>query len=165
MEGKVAALALDEAIDACPVVVLATPFLAARDIVTRHDQWSGKTLVDCTNPIGPGFQLLYGYSSSGAEEIASWTEGAHVVKCFNTTGFENMMDPDYGGHRATMFLCGDDDSAKQLATELCEALGFEACDAGPLTHARYLEPLAMLWIHLARVQGHGAGIAFKLLRR
>ena len=44
-------------------------------------------------------------------------------------------------------------------------LGFEPVDAGPLRHARLLEPLAMLWISLAYVQGLGPGITFKLLRR
>jgi sugar phosphate isomerase/epimerase len=37
--------------------------------------------------------------------------------------------------------------------------------AGPLFVARYLEPLAMLWIHLAHVERLGPNIAFKLLKR
>ena len=38
-------------------------------------------------------------------------------------------------------------------------------DAGPLANARLLEPLGLLWIHLAIRQGHGTGIAFRLARR
>jgi predicted dinucleotide-binding enzyme len=38
-------------------------------------------------------------------------------------------------------------------------------DAGPLSEARALEPLALLWIHLAYVQKMGPGIAFRLMRR
>jgi len=44
-------------------------------------------------------------------------------------------------------------------------LGFEAVDAGPLREARCLEPLALLWIHLALKQGLGVNIAFKLMGR
>jgi predicted dinucleotide-binding enzyme len=44
-------------------------------------------------------------------------------------------------------------------------LGFEAVDAGDLKIARLLEPLAMLWIHLANRQKLGLDIAFGLLRR
>ena len=42
--------------------------------------------------------------------------------------------------------------------------GFEVCDAGPLSAARYLEPTAMLWIHLAYQQGLGPNIGFRLVR-
>jgi predicted dinucleotide-binding enzyme len=76
-----------------------------------------------------------------------------------------MARPDYGGQRPTMFLCGDDASAKQVIAGLTEQLGFEPCDCGPLAVARYLEPLAGLWVQLAYSQGLGPDIAFRLLRR
>ena len=66
---------------------------------------------------------------------------------------------------ATMFLCGDDVEAKTMVTQLGEDLGFEMLAPGPLTIARLLEPLAMLWIHLAVFQGLGPDIAFALQRR
>jgi len=38
-------------------------------------------------------------------------------------------------------------------------------DAGPLAAARYLEPFAMTWIHLAYRQGFGRKFAFSIIRR
>ena len=76
-----------------------------------------------------------------------------------------MADPGYDGQKATMFFAGDDHVAKSKAARLAEEIGFEAVDAGPLSHARLLEPMAVLWIFLAHVQGMGTGIAFQLLRR
>jgi predicted dinucleotide-binding enzyme len=38
-------------------------------------------------------------------------------------------------------------------------------DTGELSAARLLEPVAMLWIHLAYRSGFGRNFAFKLLRR
>jgi len=64
-----------------------------------------------------------------------------------------------------MIVCGDDEEAKRVVADLATSMGFEAIDAGPLRIARLLEPLAMLWIHLALVRGMGTGIAFRLLRR
>jgi predicted dinucleotide-binding enzyme len=64
-----------------------------------------------------------------------------------------------------MFVCGDDAARKPAVLRLAEDLGFEAVDAGDLTIARLLEPLAMLWIHLANRQKLGLDIAFGLLRR
>ena len=91
--------------------------------------------------------------------------GARVVKAFNTTGAGNMANPKFGTQAATMFICGDDESAKATVGKLAEELGFEAVDAGPLMAARYLEPLAMLWIHLALKMGWGTNFAFKILKR
>ena len=64
-----------------------------------------------------------------------------------------------------MFIAGDDAGAKATVTELAEALGFDVADTGNLQTARYLEPLAMVWIHLAIVQKQGREFAFKLVKR
>ena len=63
-----------------------------------------------------------------------------------------------------MFVCGNDDAAKQVATDLVSQLGFEAVDAGDLTLARLLEPYALVWIHLALRRGFGTNWAFSLVR-
>ncbi len=65
----------------------------------------------------------------------------------------------------TLLYCGDHAPAKQTVHQLAAELGFDPVDAGPLTLARVLEPLALLWVTLAVRQGLGAGIAFELLRR
>ena len=49
--------------------------------------------------------------------------------------------------------------------KLAEELGFEAVDCGPLSAARYLEPMAMLWIHLCVGLGRGPDFAFKIVKR
>ena len=92
--------------------------------------------------------------------------GARVVRAFNTIGAQHMTDPRFGDQRATMFLCGNDLAAKQAVSTLAPDLGFEPVDTGPLTQARLLEPLAMLWISMAYAYGgQGPKIAFKLLRK
>ena len=47
---------------------------------------------------------------------------------------------------------------------LIEDIGFEAVDTGDLRIARLLEPLAMLWIHLAHAQGLVRDFAFRLVK-
>ncbi len=88
-----------------------------------------------------------------------------MVKCFNTVGAGGLHDARYGDHSASVLVCGDDDEAKQAVTQLAEGIGFEVIDAGPLAEARYIEPLALLWIHLAMRGKYGSKIAVKLLRR
>jgi NADPH-dependent F420 reductase len=158
------AVRVKDAIAGSDVIVLAVPWEAAEGIVKAADL-DGKVLVDATNPIAPGLELALGYDTSAAERIAGWAPGARVVKAFNTIGANNLENPRFGDENATMFVCGDDAGAKAVTSQLAEELGFEVVDAGGLASARLLEPVAMLWIRLALVEGWGRDIAFKLLRR
>jgi predicted dinucleotide-binding enzyme len=151
---------------ACDVVVLATPWDATQSAIQSAGDLKGKVLLDCTNPLLPDLSgMAIGTTTSGGEKVSEWAPGTRVVKVFNTTGFGNMANPIYGTDRNTMLYCGDDSSAKQTAAELAGDLGFDPVDAGPLTQARLLEPLALLWITLALKQGLGLNIAFKLMHR
>lgn len=149
------------------VVVLTTPWGSATEQAIRNcGDLGGKIVFDCTNPLKPDLGgLALGHDTSAAEQVARWASGARVVKIFNTTGSNNMENPDYGGQATTMFYAGDDVAAKQAARQLAGDIGFDPIDAGPLANARLLEPLAMLWIYLAYPGGQGREIAFKLLRR
>lgn len=149
------------------VVVLATPWPATEEAIRSAGNLAGKTVVDCTNPLTPDLSgLAIGTDNSAGEEVARWAAGAKVVKAFNTIGAANFANPHFGAATASMFIAGDDPSAKSAVTRLAAELGFDVVDVGPLRAARFIEPLAMLWIHLAFKQGFGpTGHAFKLLRR
>ena len=109
--------------------------------------------------------IAVGYSDAQISRLEQNLRGARVVKAFNSTGAGNMADTDYGAEKPSMFLCGDDPPAKVTVSHLASELGFEPVDCGPLTSARYLEPLCGLWITLAYKQGLGPDIAFRLVRR
>jgi predicted dinucleotide-binding enzyme len=155
-----------EAIAACDVVILAVPFGAAESIARSVADWQGKVLVDATNPLAPGLAgLAVGTTTSGAEEIAKLAHGARIVKAFNTTGAENMEDSRYPGGTPFMPVCGDDAEARARVVALATLIGFDAVDCGDLKAARYLEPFAMTWIHMAIKLGHGRRFAFARLKR
>jgi len=164
--GKARAASPAEAAAHGEVVLLATPWAAARAALRGAGDLTGKILVDATNPLEPDLSgLALGHTTSAGEEVARWAPGAKVVKAFNTIGAQHMANPRFGTQSASMLICGDDLAAKKTVLALAESLGFDPVDAGPLTQARLLEPLAMLWISLAYAHGHGPDIAFKLLRR
>ncbi len=155
-----------EAIAGADLVILAVPHGATAGIAQSVADWQGKVLVDATNPLAPGLAgLTLGTTTSGAEVLAQQARGARVVKAFNSTGAENMADATYAGGLPMMPVCGDDADARQRVMALATLIGFEAVDMGPLMAARYLEPCAMTWIHLAFRQGMGRRFAFGLLRR
>jgi len=158
--------AINDAIAASDVIILAVPYSGLPGIAQAVPDWQGKILVDATNPLAPGLAgLSLGTTTSGAEELAKMARGARVVKAFNTTGAENMADAAYPGGTPFMPVCGDDAQARQHVMALATLIGFDAVDLGPLSAARYLEPFAMTWIHLALKQGYGRGFAFGVLRR
>jgi hypothetical protein len=157
---------ITEAIAASEVVVLATPWGAAKEVLAGAGNLAGKILIDATNPLLPRLEgLEVGTTTSGGEMVAGWAPGARVVKAFNTVGFNIMASPSFGTAKPVMFYCGDDAAAKQTVRQLAIELGFDAQDAGPLQQARVLEPLALLWISLAMKYGYGREIGFQLLRR
>lgn len=150
------------------VVVLSVPWTQALDALESAGSLKGKVLIDCTNPLKPDMSgLAVGHTTSAAEEVAKAAPGARVVKAFNTTFATVMHSPSrtFGSQRATGFYCGDDSSAKATVSELIKETGLDPLDVGPLMCARYLEPLAMLAMQIAFVQGLGTEMALGLLRR
>jgi predicted dinucleotide-binding enzyme len=97
--------------------------------------------------------------------LADKTE-AELVKCFNSTGFENMANPVYQGQGIDMFMAGDSEKAKQVASQLALDAGFSTCwDFGKGDKVELLEKFALSWINLAIMQGQGRNMAFKVLKR
>ncbi|HUA66161.1 MAG TPA: NADPH-dependent F420 reductase [Alphaproteobacteria bacterium] len=161
-KGKAKAASVPDAVAQSDVVLLATPWEGSRAAL----QSAGNLAVNPVE-ISPAFLekgLLVGHTTSASEQIAQWAKGAKVVKAFNTIGSIHMTNPRFGGQSATMFICGDDADAKKTVKQLSDELGFETVDAGPLKAARLLEPLAMLWMHLA-FGAIGPNFGFKVIRK
>jgi len=155
-----------DAVHSADVVVLATPWNAARAALQSAGNLTDKIVIDCTNPLKEDLSgLVIGHTTSAAEQVAQWAVGVKVCKAFNQTGFQNMANPRFDSDNAVMFVCGDDSNSKKIVLRLAEQIGFEAIDAGELSVARLLEPLAMLWIHLRYKANMGADFAFGILRR
>jgi 8-hydroxy-5-deazaflavin:NADPH oxidoreductase len=62
-------------------------------------------------------------------------------------------------------VASDHDEPKRIVKGLVEDLGFEVLDAGPLSAARLLEPMAMVWIDQAMRFGMASDRAWALLNR
>lgn len=155
-----------EAAAAAEVILLATPFSAMVDVAAGlSDHVAGKPVIDATNPVGMtdhGLDLVTSGGPSAAERLQAALPASHVVKCFNQIGAEFMADPDRLSVRPVMFAAGDDPAARQTALALATEAGFEAVSAGPLSNARHLEHLAMLWIWSAMKGDLGRRFGFAL---
>ncbi|HQX31866.1 MAG TPA: hypothetical protein PLE71_17805, partial [Flavobacteriales bacterium] len=54
-------------------------------------------------------------------------------------------DPNFAEGRPTMFICGNNEAAKETVTALLADFGWDAEDMGGVEAARAIEPLCMLW--------------------
>ena len=156
---------VQESVIGADAILVALPWAAAEEALTGLDVGNA-VVMDATNPLAASArEMANDPDLSGGELIRNWTGSPLVVKAFNTTGSGNMVNPAYDPQRPMMPVAGDDESAKEVAIDLANEIGFEGIDAGPLSAGRDLEHLAMLWIRLAYPLGNGPDIAFALERR
>jgi predicted dinucleotide-binding enzyme len=154
---------VQEAVASAEVILLAIPAPAAAEAARGLGETRGKVIIDAMNIVmGRGPE---GYSST-ADAILANTSTRDVVKCFNTTGYNNIMNSDYHGIHLDVFTCGDSTRGKKVAIQLAMDAGFAACyDVGGNDKFQLMEQFAFFWINLAMFQGLGREIGFKLLKR
>jgi len=159
-----------EAAAAGEVLVVATSWVGTENAIRLADpkNFAGKVVIDVTNPLAmrPNAppSLAVGYTDSAGEHVQRWLPQAHVVKAFNIVGNAHMFRPQFPGGPPDMFIAGNSAPAKQTVTDILTAFGWEVIDVGGIESARYLEPLAMLWITYG-LRTNTWNHAFKLLRR
>ncbi|MBK7869039.1 MAG: NAD(P)-binding domain-containing protein [Ignavibacteriales bacterium] len=153
---------INEAIKSSEVVLFSTPPAVAIEIAQSNPELRDKIVIDATNSV---FMKPAPYKTA-YEGIKVVTGCENIVKCFNSTGFENMKDPMYHGEGIDMFCAGNSRKAKEIATQLAKEIGFSECyDFGGDDKVELLEQFALCWINLAIIQKHGRDIAFKLIKR
>jgi hypothetical protein len=137
------------------IVVLAVPYSALSDIVSRRaDQLGGRIVVDITNPVN--FEtfdsLTVAADGSAAAELAAALPSSRVLKAFNTTFAGTLASGTVGDLVTTVLVAGDDADAKSALTAVVTAGGLRAIDTGALSRARELESVGFLQITLAAAE-------------
>jgi 8-hydroxy-5-deazaflavin:NADPH oxidoreductase len=167
-KGSVSSLA--EAAQAADIVVLAVKGSGAEEAVAACGAGlAGKTVLDATNPIAdapPTNGVLSYFTTldhSLMERLQKKAPTAHFVKAFSSVGNVFMVNPNFGGIRPTMFICGNDKDAKAETRTILDQFGWDTEDLGAVEAARAIEPLCILWC-LPGLIGGGWNHAFKLLR-
>lgn len=156
---------IPEAIAKAEVIILALPAMAVTSVAPLL-VGTDKVVIDATNTVMgdvSGHKNAFDY-------LMAHCNISHLVKCFNSTGAENMANPAYTVNgevvKLDMFCAGDSAEGKAIATELALAAGFGTCyDFGGNDKVELLEKFALAWINLAIFQKHGREMGFKLLKR
>jgi len=123
------------------VVVLSVPWRLIDEVLRDAGELAGKVLVDTTNQFGAGGVERLPEGLTAARVNAGRMPGARVVKAFNTltSGFQASQSGRPGAP-VVIFLCGDDEPAKEIVGALIRDAGFAPCDLGGLDAAAPMEP-------------------------
>lgn len=115
----------------------------------------GKVLVDVSNPLdfskGMPPTLTVANTDSLGEQIQAAFPETKVVKALNTLTAPLMGNPRALPEDHTVFVAGNDGSAKEAVHGLLREFGWkdaEIVDAGDITAARGLEAWLLLWTRL-----------------
>ena len=153
------------------IVILATKGTAALNALELAGKanLSDKIIIDTTNPIAdmpPVNGVLTFFTElndSMMERLQNAFPEAHFVKAFISIGGSLMINPDFGTEKPSMFICGNNQEAKDEVAEICKLFGFEPEDMGAVEAARAIEPLCMLWC-IPGFRENNWNHAFKLLK-
>lgn len=154
------------------IVVLAVKGTVAADAIglCGADALAGKVVIDATNPIADAppvkgvLSYFTGPNESLMERLQAAAPKALFVKAFSCVGNAHMINPDFGGSKPTMFICGDDADAKGKVTAILDQFGWDTEDMGTVEAARAIEPLCILWC-LPGFRKNQWSHAFKLLKK
>ncbi len=161
-----------EAAKSGELVVLAVKGTVAPEALRAAGQanLSGKVIIDATNPIADAapvngvLKFFTSHDESLMERLQREFAAARFVKAFNSVGNSLMINPIFKAGKPTMFICGNDDAAKQTVRGILDQFGWETADMGKAEAARAIEPLCMLWCNPGFLRNEWSH-AFKLLRQ
>jgi 8-hydroxy-5-deazaflavin:NADPH oxidoreductase len=152
-------------------IVLATAWSGTENAIsiTGKENFSGKILIDVTNPLdfsqGSPPKIAVSFDNSGAQHIQKWLPDAKVVKAFNIINAHTMINPKYEEGDPDLFIAGNDGKAKEEVASIAKQLGWiNIIDLGDLSEAIWLETLTMLWVHYG-FKFNNWTHAFKLLKK
>ena len=128
------------------VIVTAMPWSGLEPALTlvgaAEGSLSGKTVIDCTNPIDFTTGRMLFETGSAAELVATIATGAHVVKALHLyagTGWPFTGDRSLA---PIVAVCGDDATALEQTTLLIGDLGARVAVLGRLDASRQAEEAA-----------------------
>lgn len=154
------------------MIVLAVKGKVASEALTLAGMGNlaGKIVIDACNPIEDApptngvLRFFTDLNESLMEKLQHQFTEAHFVKAFNSVGAGRMINPKFAEGKPTMFICGDNQAAKQQVAEINNQFGWETADMGTSEAARAIEPLCMLWCIPGFVKNQWTH-AFKLLTK
>jgi hypothetical protein len=154
---------LKEAIRDCQYFILASPLPVLRKRAPDFPELEDRIVVDATPALDPDPDQPL---ESGTLELRRLCRGGRFVKAFNTVGASVLSDSRFDSPaRPVMPICGEDETALEKVSILCDDLGFQAAVLGGLEWSPQLDAMARIWTQLSRSQSFGSHFGWSILTR
>ena len=132
--------------DSADVVVVAVAWSGLQSALMLADapagSLSGKTVIDCTNPVDYATGRMLPAAGSAADLVARLSPGAHVVKALHLFAGASWPFTGETAVSPVVAICGDDANALGHTAELITDLGGRTAVLGGLDSARQAEEVA-----------------------
>jgi 8-hydroxy-5-deazaflavin:NADPH oxidoreductase len=147
-----------DAARAADLVVIAVPGDQADALVDDLGAvLRGRPVIDTTNELTPHAQALNHLNALVAA-------GAVAFRALNSTGWEQMAQPKFGGERCDMPYAGPDGTARTVVETAIADLGFRPIWLGDGPEAVAIaDALARLWFQLVFTRGWNRRLGLRLL--
>ncbi len=138
------------------VIVLAIPGRVVEEMLDAHAAlFAGKIVIDATNQVTTPVM-------SSLEAIAAKAPTALVYRAFNSLGWENFEQPQFGDTQADHFFCGPAGESQSIVARLIADIGLQPIYLGGPEQAPLLDAMTRLWFTLVNRQ-QTRHLAFKVL--
>jgi predicted dinucleotide-binding enzyme len=123
------------------VVMLSVPWRLVPQALEQAGSLDDRIVIDTTNQYGAGGLEALPEGLTAAQVNQRRMPGARLVKAFNTltAGFQASQAGRPAADRVVLFMCGDDEAAKEIVARLIRDAGFEPADVGGLADAAVME--------------------------
>src|SRR5436305_1625680 len=128
-----------KAIEATDLVVFAVPWDAIDEALAQAGPLDDRIVIDTTNQYGQTAMPPAGQTA--AQFNARRMPGARYTKSFNTltSAFQAEAADRTGDERVVQWICGDHAEAKNVVSDLIEAMGYQPVDLGGTADCEVME--------------------------
>ncbi len=144
------------------VIVLATKGQGAQEALSEAGKLDGKIVLDITNPLDfskGGLPTLFASNDTSlGEQLQAAFPNVYFVKSLNTMYNGLMVNPRALGEDSTVFVSGNDATAKGVVVGILKEFGWkdsEILDLGDITTARGTESLLPIWLRVYSATKNG----------
>ena len=152
--------AVADALASAEVVLMAVLGRAMDETIAANaTRLDSKINIDAANRMGgPG-------PANSFATLRASTPNARVYRAFNTYGWENFADTQFGGDQLDHFYCGPDGESRAVVERRIADVGLRPLRVGDVDQVEVVDGVLRLWFALAVGQQMGRHLAFKVLTR
>jgi predicted dinucleotide-binding enzyme len=144
------ACSISDAADVADMILVATEPKDVREVAYWLGDVRRRVIIDATANVDAADEDFV-RTATGLQAI---TGSPHIIKVFNTTGYEQLLQPIFKSKKAELVLAGDSKKAKEIIKIMAIELGIKSCyDFGGSDTILLFNEMTRCWRHMGKKSG------------